>query len=633
MSIHQTNKDKLRAIKCRHFCFSFDLHNYCPTCREAGKGDDPCVTFEMPCDICASFTDDQMKKIQHRKRYLKKQNTDTNTKDDELDLLGEGDGDSFTGSNADLESAADNLFTSRPRPQHLPFSSLSLKTPAKSVPPTPGTALQQKIETNLEKSLGNSLNIHLQQQMGSFQVSMLEAFQSLREELTAKKQTEVDQTSFPASKPGISSTAVNLDLPPPRHRTNIQTEDMDVDYGPALLPRLVLDPHDTSDQYVATSELPPKKVSDKPKKYSHSRSRHEIESRSASDQSNEESDEPRIPSTKPKKHSDKSKHKSRSRYVSSSSGEDQSPVARHRSSKPSGAQPSGTVSDQDVPQYDPDPPYYREVALSDIPSQYAEEVYTFRRILSLPDPRESMPRSSTSVMGLDDEKGHQELRPRGPSSILPLSSVIKDAFDKFQHDFKAANLPEGKYVKHPPSTSKWYRVGQPCYQDKYQELNTDFAKICITPKPSGAPMGKVPLPILKELEHQARQNISTLNFTAAFAKTSSSCNASLEKYQHSITLTVKKIKTQIQKGANPEKAAKHGYEEVCEYMDFWNKTVLIMSTPLGGGHIIFAFSGVRRPVSGVPLGFQTFEATVLILSLPNLACRFIGLIACMGLLW
>ena len=87
----------------------FDLHNYCPTCREAGKGDDPCVTFEMPCDICASFTDDQMKKIQHRKRYLKKQKAETSTKDDELDLLGEGEGDSFTGSNADLESAADNL--------------------------------------------------------------------------------------------------------------------------------------------------------------------------------------------------------------------------------------------------------------------------------------------------------------------------------------------------------------------------------------------------------------------------------------------------------------------------------------------------------------------------------------------
>ena len=53
-----------------------------------------------------------------------------------------------------------------------------LKTPAKTVPPTPGTALQQKVESNLEKSLGNSLNIHLQQQMASFQASLLEAFQS-----------------------------------------------------------------------------------------------------------------------------------------------------------------------------------------------------------------------------------------------------------------------------------------------------------------------------------------------------------------------------------------------------------------------------------------------------------------------
>ena len=167
----------------------------------------------------------------------------------------------------------------------------------------------------------------------------------------------MDQTSVSASKPGTSSrTAVNLDLPPPRHRTTIQTEDMDVDYGPALPPRLGTDPHNTSDQNASASEELSKKVSDRPKKHCHSRSRHEVESRSASDQLNEESDESRIPSTKPKKHSDKSKHKTRSRYVSSSSEEDQSSVARHRSSKPSGAQPSGAVSDQDLPQHDPDPP-------------------------------------------------------------------------------------------------------------------------------------------------------------------------------------------------------------------------------------------------------------------------------------
>ena len=161
------------------FFFAFDVHNYCPTCRESGKGDDPCVTFESPCEICASFTEEQLIKISQRKRYVKKQKRDTtSSKDDELDLLGD-DVDSFTGSHTDRESAADNLFTSPPRPQPLPFSSLSIKTTAKTVPPTPGTALQQKIESNLVKSLGNTLNIHLQQQMGSFQASLLEAFQSL----------------------------------------------------------------------------------------------------------------------------------------------------------------------------------------------------------------------------------------------------------------------------------------------------------------------------------------------------------------------------------------------------------------------------------------------------------------------
>ena len=164
--------------------------------------------------------------------------------------------------------------------------------------------------------------------------------------------------------------------------------------------------------------------------------------------------------------------------------------------------------------------------------------------------------------------------------MLPLNSTIKDAYDKFDQDLQAANLPEGKYIKAPPSTAKWDKVGQPCYEDKIQELNTDFAKICISPKPPGAPVGKVPLPILKELEHQARQNISTLNFATTFAKTSSSCNSTLEKCQHSLKLTFKKVKSQIKKGADPEKAAKRGYEQACEYLDLWDKTILIQHRAL-----------------------------------------------------
>ena len=71
-----------------------------------------------------------------------------------------------------------------------------------------------------------------------------------------------------------------------------------------------------------------------------------------------------------------------------------------------------------------------------------------------------------------------------------------------------------------------------------------------------------------------------------------------------------------------------------------------MSTPLGGGYIIFAFfavrcpmsdvrcpmSDVRRPMSGVTHGFRSFKGKVLELLSPNLVCRLIGSVACLGLL-
>ena len=178
--------------------------------------------------------------------------------------------------------------------------------------------------------------------------------------------------------------------------------------------------------------------------------------------------------------------------------------------------------------------------MTDLPSQYAEEVETFRHILDLPDPRETLPRSSTTVLGLDDEKGQQELRPRGASAMLPLNPILKVAFEKFEQDFLASNLPEGKNIKPPASTAKYYKVGQPYFEDKLHELNTDFAKICISPKPSGAPMGKVPL------QHQARHNLSTINFTATFAKTASACNTVM-KCQHSIKVPLRGLKARFRR--------------------------------------------------------------------------------------
>ena len=94
--------------------------------------------------------------------------------------------EAFSGSQADHEGAAETLFSSPPCPQPLRFESLSLRT-TQTVPPTPGTALQNKIESKLEKSLDNQFNIQLQQKMGIFQASMLEAMKSLREDMQSMK--------------------------------------------------------------------------------------------------------------------------------------------------------------------------------------------------------------------------------------------------------------------------------------------------------------------------------------------------------------------------------------------------------------------------------------------------------------
>ena len=58
----------------------------------------------------------------------------------------------------------------------------------------------------------------------------------------------------------------------------------------------------------------------------------------------------------------------------------------------------------------------------------------------------------------------------------PLSPCLKDAFEKFKQDFQAPKLPEGKCIEPPTSTSKWYKVRQPCFEDRLQELKSDFAK-------------------------------------------------------------------------------------------------------------------------------------------------------------
>ena len=84
------------------------------------KKDDPYVTNESPCSICANFTEEQQIKIKHRRIYVRKQKVSdlcNTSKHDDLDLLGD-DVKAVFGSQAELpEGAADNLFSSPPRPQ------------------------------------------------------------------------------------------------------------------------------------------------------------------------------------------------------------------------------------------------------------------------------------------------------------------------------------------------------------------------------------------------------------------------------------------------------------------------------------------------------------------------------------
>ena len=48
---------------------------------------------------------------------------------------------------------------------------------------------------------------------------------------------------------------------------------------------------------------------------------------------------------------------------------------------------------------DPDPVFYREVNMSDVSSQYTEDIETSNQVLNLPDPGDNIPVSTTSVWG------------------------------------------------------------------------------------------------------------------------------------------------------------------------------------------------------------------------------------------
>ena len=157
--------------------------------------------------------------------------------------------------------------------------------------------------------------------------------------------------------PGTSkSNPSRTSDPVPSDHSEVQPMDMEP-FGPALPPRSTQKPHS---ECVVHSD-PDSDHSDQASDFEYYQAR-----------------------PKHKNHSDKRKHKSKPIHKSRSSAEEDESSAHIRGFTQS--QPK--VPPEPQPQFSSDPVFYREVDMNDLPSQYTEEVETFRQIHDLPDPRE-----------------------------------------------------------------------------------------------------------------------------------------------------------------------------------------------------------------------------------------------------
>ena len=520
----------------------------------------------------------------NRKRYQKKDNraqSDISRRESELHEDPKAEEKISVRSNQDLGNAAHNFNRSPARPsdvilrssksQQLGLETLSVRMP-QDVPETPGTVLQKNIE--------NSPSSQFQKQIEAFQQSMLDAFNKLSEQQN-HLQAQLLAPSAIISKPPLDLTLMPGDqsvLPDPRP-------------GPSSVPQA--SPPMLKNQPVSSQKPMETKVMPEFPPRLQGAQYWDVSVDSAPEKSKSE---------KFKKQSDRQNHKPK-RYVSSSSKESQpyhSWTKTNRSStmaddekEKGGLQDScptilyGDVGELDKErakemkeQLSPDLIISRKVDLSDLPSQYIEDIETFRQVLNIPDPRENIPVSSCLVMGLNPEAQKQEAKSKGPSPFLPPNPVLKEELNKWEQEFKNTNLPEGKFIKPPKATGMWYKMGDSCFEEKLQELNKEFANICISPMPKAAPWGSAPLHILKEFEHQARQNICTINFSVAFNKVTSECNLVMERCRDSIKSVIKKGKQQIQKGADPERTIRNTYDKARDYLDVLDNRIQIQQRAL-----------------------------------------------------
>ena len=105
----------------------------------------------------------------------------------------------------------------------------------------------------------------------------------------------------------------------------------------------------------------------------------------------------------------------------------------------------------------------REVDIGDIPSQYKEAINTFCQVIKITDPRETMPVSSITVMGLNLEVQKQEARHKGPSLLLPPTRAQGCTQ---QMGTRGTKRRSARGPAPPPYTGKLYKVSEPCFEEK-----------------------------------------------------------------------------------------------------------------------------------------------------------------------
>ena len=81
----------------------------------------------------------------------------------------------------------------------------------------------------------------------------------------------------------------------------------------------------------------------------------------------------------------------------------------------------------------------------------------------------------------ENRKPDQRVHP----PFLPANPALKEELTKWEQDFQNLNPIEVKFPKAPQATGKYYKMVDPCFEERMQELNRKFGNIYIPRRKSG----------------------------------------------------------------------------------------------------------------------------------------------------